>query len=121
MQYESVVRRQSGEYPEVWFTIRRMSFGRRLELAKEIRELSRRMEFAAAGGTPGDEMEAAILSGEIEGLYLRWGLVAVEGLAVDGGSASPDLLLEKGPEALTREILLAIQAECGLSDDERKN
>lgn len=121
MEYESVVKRQSEAIPGVWYTMRRMSFGRRMELAMEIRELSRRMEFAGAGASAGDEMEAAILAAEIEQLYLRWGLVKVEGLVVDGAAASPELLLERGPEELTREILRGIQSECGLSEEERKN
>ncbi|MGH9622868.1 MAG: hypothetical protein ACRD4G_00845 [Bryobacteraceae bacterium] len=57
----------------------------------------------------------------VERLYLEWGLAEIEGLAIDGTSATPALLIEKGPEPLTREILASIQAELGLSEDERKN
>jgi len=121
MHYESVLKQRSESFPEISYTVRKISFGGRLELAKDIRELSRRMEFAAAGKEASDEMDASILAAEIERLYLRWGLVSLEGLAVDGGPASPDLLVERGPESLTREIIRAIQAECGLSEEERKN
>ena len=121
MHYESVLKQRSEAFPEVSYTVRKISFGRRLELAKEIRELSRRMEFAAAGKEASDEMDASILSAEIERLYIRWELVSLEGLAVDGAAASHDLMLEQGPETLTQEILRVIQAQCGLSEEERKN
>src|SRR6266852_5414626 len=85
MHYESVLKRRSESFPEISYTVRKISFGGRLELAKDIRELSRRMEFAAAGQEASDEMDASILAAEIERLYVRWGLVSLEGLAVDGG------------------------------------
>jgi hypothetical protein len=54
-------------------------------------------------------------------LYLRWGLVALEGLEVDGLEASTDALIEAGPELLCREIVAAIKRESSLSEEERKN
>jgi hypothetical protein len=54
-------------------------------------------------------------------LYLTWGLVRVEGLEVDGATATPESLLDEGPEDLCREAITAIKAECGLTDAERKN
>ena len=68
-----------------------------------------------------EKIEAALLRAEVERLYLTWGLVKVEGLEVDGATATPESLLNEGPEDLCREAIRAIKAECGLTDAERKN
>jgi len=98
-----------------------MSFGRRTELLRRIRELTKKMEFLDAGQDLGDRAEAALLGREADRTYLEWGLVEVEGLEIDGQPAVPESLIANGPEDLCREILRAIQAECGLSAEERKN
>jgi len=54
-------------------------------------------------------------------VYLAWGLVYVGGLSLAGEPATPESLVERGPEALVHEALAAIKAECGLSETERKN
>jgi len=107
--------------PGVSFVLARMSFGRRMELMKQIRELVRRVEFHEAGQDAKDRMEAAVLSAEIDRLYVLWGVKEVRGLAVDGEPATGQSLLEAGPEDLFREALAAVRGECGLSDEERKN
>jgi len=119
--YESVVEVESKIVPGVRFTVARMSFGRRVELMRRVRELGRRMEFLEAGEQPGEKMEAGLLQAEIDRLYVAWGLRAVSGLVLDGGQASPELLVEAGPEELFREALAAVRAETGLTDEERKN
>ena len=121
MTYESVVEVESKGAPGVRFTVARMSFGRRMELMRQVRELSRRMEFLEAGQQPGEKMDAALLRVEIDRLYLAWGLRAISGLVLDGGQASPSLLADAGPEELFREALAAVRAETGLTDEERKN
>ena len=121
MEYQSVVRKPSAALLGVEFELARMSFGRRLELMKQVRELSQRREFHQAGETPADRMEAALLSMEIDRLYWQWGLRAVHGLQLDGVPATVEGLWATGPEALSREILEAIRAEAGLTETERKN
>ncbi len=121
MQYESIIEVTSTWAPTVLFRIERMSFGRRLELTRQVRGLLARHEFHAGGDTPLDRVEASALSMEIDRLYWDWGLVGVEGLAIDHTLATKETLLERGPEALVREILNAIKRECGLNEDERKN
>ena len=116
---ETVV--DSGAVPGVRFTIAKMSFGRRVELMRRVRELARRTEFLAASEDLNDKMDAALLQAEIERVYVRWGVKKVSGLAVDGVVAGPDLLAEAGPEALFREALAAVRRETGLSEEERKN
>lgn len=108
-------------FPGVCFTIVRMSFGRRVELVRQIRELAGKVEFLEAGKDAGEKIEAALLASEIDRLYLLWGLVKIEGLELDGQAATPETLVRAGPECLCREILAAVKGELGLSEDERKN
>jgi hypothetical protein len=116
---ESVV--ESRTAPGVRFTIAKMSFGRRVELMRRVRELARRTEFLAASGEAGAKMDSALLHAEIERLYVMWGVKAVSGLAVDGSIAGPELLADAGPEELFREAVAAVRRETGLNEEERKN
>ena len=116
---ESVV--ESRAVAGVRFTIAKMSFGRRVELMRRIRDLARRMEFLSASGDQGDKMDGALLHAEIERLYVEWGVKAISGLMVDAREAGPELLAEAGPEELFREALAAVRRETGLSEEERKN
>jgi hypothetical protein len=121
MEYESTKTCQSETMPGVSFTIYRMSFGRRIELTKRIRELGQKLEFLEAGSDVRDKIEAALLGQQIDRLYLEWGLREISGLVIDGRPAGPTELIESGPEELCREIVSAIKAECGLTEGERKN
>jgi len=121
VSYESVVKIHSKALPGVVFAINRISFGRRMELSRRVREISQRGEFLEAGSQLQEKIEASILAQEVDALYLRWALVELEGLTIDGEPAGVEQLLEKGPEELTREIVAAIKEQCGLSDAERKN
>jgi len=116
---ETVV--ESQVVPGVTFTIVKMSFARRVELVRRVRELARRTEFLAASGDAGDQMDAVLLGAEIERMYVAWGVKAVAGLVVDNRAAGPELLAEAGPEELFREALAAVRRETGLSEEERKN
>lgn len=121
MTYESVTVVESRTSPGVTFTVAKMSYGRRIELMRRIRELARQMEFLEAGQDPGEKMDAALLSAEISRLYLTWGLRAISGLVLDGAAATPETLAEIGPEEIFREALAAVQGQTGLSESERKN
>lgn len=120
-QYESVISIESKAVPGVRFAIHRISFGRRMELSRRVRELSRKAEFLEAGTEMHEKIEAGILAQEIDAMYLHWGLCSIEGLIIDGEPATAARLLEKGPEDLTREVVNAIKEQCGLSEPERKN
>lgn len=120
MNYESVVEHPSTTVPGVSLIIAKISFGRRVELARKVRELAVRHDFLTAG-SGAEKMEAALVNAEIERLYVRWGLIEVRGLAIDGEPATPDSLMSKGPEALFREAARMVADECGLTDEERKN
>ena len=105
----------------VTFSIVRMSFGRRLELAKQLRSVCSRLEHANAGTSLDDRLEAALLAGDIDRMYIEWGLVRVDGLEIDGEPVTPSSLSDKAPEPFCREVLAAIKAECWLGEEERKN
>lgn len=122
MNYESRLTVESKVCRGVRFQIQRMSFGRRLELTRQVRQLLGRLEFLTAGEQgPAEEAERALLAAEIDQQYLRWGLSAIEGLEIDGKAATAESLIEAGPEDLVLETLGLIRAEAGLSEEERKN
>jgi hypothetical protein len=121
MTYESVVLVESQAGPGVTFTVQKMSYSRRADLMRRIRDLARRQEFLRASDQPGDKMDAALIETEINRVYLEWGLKSVSGLTVDGQEATPELLAESGPEDLFREALEAVRRQMGLSEEERKN
>ncbi len=112
---------QSEILPGVEFVIARMTFGRRVELMKRVRDLAVRLEYFEAGREEKNRMEASLLGAEIDRLYMEWGVEEVRGLELDGQPATPASLIDSGPEDLFREALAAVKAECGLSDTERKN
>jgi len=107
--------------PGVELVIFRMTFGRRLELMKSVRDLAARIEYFEAGRDEKNRMEASLLGAQMDRVYLAGGLEEVRGLTVDGAAATPETLVERGPELVVHEALAAIKAECGLSEAERKN
>lgn len=107
--------------PGVEFVIVRMTFGRRLELMKRVRDLAVRIEYFEAARDEKNRMESSLLGAEMDRLYLAWGLEEIRGLEIDSAAATPESFAELGPEPLVYEALAAIRAECGLSEAERKN
>ena len=123
MNHESCTRIESRGRPGVAFVISRMSFERRMDLIRRIRELSLKCEFFEAGVSAEDKLQSVLLSGEIDRLYVSWGLRELVGLDVDGVPATPELLASAGPEDLFQEALAAIKSahskEC--EDEARAN
>ena len=120
-EYVSCIECESVVVLGVRYRLARMSFSRRLDLVRRVREVAQRIEFLDAGSETRDRIESSMLGAEIDRMYLEWGLQSVEGLSIDGEAATPSSLIEKGPEALAREIVERIRSECHLSEDERKN
>jgi len=105
----------------VEFVITRMTFGRRLELMKRVRDLAVRLEYFEAGREEKNRIEASLVGAQIDRLYVEWGVERILGLEIDGEPATPLSLIDSGPEDLFREALEAVRAECGLNEQERKN
>ena len=120
-EWNSHVTVRSASHPGVEFVIARMTFGRRLELMRRVRDLATRIEYFEAGHDAKNGMESSLLSAEVDRLYLLWGLEEVKGLELDGAPATAERLIDAGPEELFVEALTAVKAECGLSETERKN
>jgi hypothetical protein len=121
MTYDSADLVESVIATGVSYLITKMSFSRRMDLMRRVRELARRAEFLEAGRDPGEQMDAALLHAEIDRLYLTWGLREVMGLDLDGKPATPESLADSGPEELFREALAAVRAAAGLTAAQRKN
>jgi len=119
--YDSALWFDAESVAGVRYAIARLTFGRRLELARRIREIGRKAEFLAAGTDAREKLEAAVVGAEVDRAYLEWGLLAVEGLTIDGEAATPQAVVDRGPLELATEILGRVKAECGLSEAERKN
>jgi hypothetical protein len=118
--YSSLAWCESQTIPGVRFAIKQISLASRLELTGQLRELTLRYDFLNAGETS-DQLEATMSDLLVRKLYVEWGLAEIQGLTIDGVAATPALLIRKGPETLTGEIITAIRDEIELSDDERKN
>ncbi len=118
--YQSLLWHQSAACKGVRFATRRISLAGRIELTKQIRELTCRNEYLA-GGDRADQLESAL--GELlsRSVYIQWGLAEIQGLSIDGASATPESLIDKGPESLCNEALNAILSDLHLSEAETKN
>ncbi len=118
--YSSLLWHESRVMPGVRYAIRRVSLSQRIELTQRVRELSSRHEFLKAGDTS-DEVDAALSDLLVRRLYLEWGLEELSGLSIDEEAVTTAALIDRGPEALSDEIIASIQGEIGLSEEERKN
>jgi len=119
--YESECLVESRAMPGVKYRIRKISFERRMELMRRIRDLARRAEFLAASLDTSDKMDAALALAEIDRVYVLWGVESIQGLMVNGRDADAHLLAAEGPEELFRELLGAVRRATGLDGEERKN
>ncbi len=121
MNYRSTCAIQSEKFPGVAYTLRRVSLGARVELTEKLSDLARKVQFHRAGASAADQATASHLCSKADEIYLRWGLVSVSGLEINGEPATVESLIERGPDELVQGILERIRAECGLSAAERKN
>lgn len=119
--YSSETTFESTILPPVRYVLYRMSAARRLDLVGRLGELATQLEMLRASEAVDDRVQAEALRIRIDREYLLWGLKELRGLDVDGVPADAESLFERGPEALTREILGRIRQECELSGEERKN
>lgn len=120
-RYESSAWVESTTHAGVRYRIAKMSVGRRIELARRIRDAGRKLEFLEASSDLREKLDGAVVKAEIDRAYLLWGLEEIEGLEIDGERATAESVVERGPADLAEEILGSIRRECGLSESERKN
>jgi len=118
--YSSLIWHESHALRGVRFAIRRVSLAQRIELAKNARELALKYEFLKSGDTE-QQLEASFADLLARKLYLEWAVARLEGLCIDGEPGTIRMLIEKGPEELSDEIVNTIRRELVLSDEERKN
>jgi hypothetical protein len=104
----------------VRFSVREPSLAQRIELTRRLHELTMRNDFLRDGNEL-QQLELTLAELLVQKALIEWGLVAIEGLTIDGKQANPGLLVEAGPEELVAEIAAAIKHECGLNEEERKN
>src|SRR2546425_10917686 len=103
MNYSTSLEFESLAIPGVKFRLRRVSFGRRLELARVLGDRLEAIEkLALEPESPARAAQTALLAAEIDAGHLRWGLAAIEGLQIDGAPATVDSLIEAGPQALVQ-------------------
>ena len=121
MHYESYLTVESHTCLGVRFRVRRLSLARRMELVRLIRETGERLAFHMAGDSVVDAAHAAEIRARMDALYIRWGLDEISGITIDGEPVTLDNLLDRGPDALAREIVESIKGELFLDEDERKN
>ncbi len=121
MDYESYKTVESRACRGVRFRVRRLSLTRRMELVGLIRETGETLAFHMAGDSVVDAAQAAGIRARMDALYIRWGLEEISGMTVDGEPIGLENLLERGPDALAREIVEAIKSELFLDEEERKN
>ena len=118
--YSSLIWRESVTFVGVRFATRRTSLAQKIELTRQVRELTLRNDFLRGGDTA-DQLQAALGDLLSRRLFVEWGLAQIDGLTIDGTQATPELLIQKGPDELTEEIANAIISDLQLSEDERKN
>src|SRR5689334_161924 len=119
-RYASVDWHDSRVLPGVRYAIRKISLGQRIELNKKARELTQRYDFLKSGNSE-EQLDAGLSELLVEKLYLEWGLVEIQGLHIDNVPATTELLIDRGPETLAKEILADVHAQLTLSEEDRKN
>jgi hypothetical protein len=97
-----------------------MTLAQRIELTKRVRELTLKNDFLRSG-TPCDQLDAVLGDLLARRVYLEWGLSKVQGLRIDDEDATPEMLIEQGPETLADEAARFIVAELHLNEEETKN
>lgn len=121
LEYLSTEWVESTVMPGVKYLVRRVSLALRAEITRRVRKLLSELEYREGGDGLEDRLVAAMVAAQVDLTYLDWGLARIEGLEIDGQTATIQTLLERGPEALSREIAKVIRDRCHVTEPERKN
>ncbi len=98
-----------------------MTFGRRMELLRRVGDLTKKAACLGAGTQAEDGLAAAYEKQMADRMVLEWAIQSVSALTIDGQEATPELLIEHGPEEVTTEVLGVVERMLGLTESERKN
>lgn len=120
MNFETSYWADSDACAGVRYRVRRLSFGSRVFLMRELHSLAARREHARSLPDQA-QVEEAMLTADIQETYLRVGLSEVSGLEIDGKSPTADEFVRDGPEELVSEALHHVVREFGLTEQEEKN
>lgn len=139
-QYASSFEVPSKAIEGVSFSLRKMSEARRIDFRLRTAEAQAKLRAltmeatslqaqARTDSSPAliDRIEdvseriTAVVSGEINPAYVRWGLKSISGIEIDGEPATVESLIDAGPSDLFAEICGIIQASSGMTDEEIKN
>lgn len=122
------------DFKGVAFTIHQFTEGKRLKIRLAMAETNARIRDLMVAKLDADTLpeaeRPAVLAGVVADLqeliedrinpaWVRNLLVGIHGLTIKGKPATPETLIESGPPALYREIVQAIRAAAGLSEQER--
>jgi hypothetical protein len=134
LNFETKVRIESDKLPGVAFTVRRLSKIQRdkitlaalqdqLRVSDLWEQLQKKLEDkdAASEAVRLDAEIGVITSANLKPMYIRAGLVSIEGVQYGGKPATTDLLIENGPDELVDEIWLAINAHAKLTMEQQGN
>src|SRR6185312_8950064 len=111
-RFESARWIESEQIRGVRFSVREPSLGNRIDLTRKLHDLTARNEFLA-GGRELEQLELVLADLLVQKALIEWGLIAIEGLRIDGAIPTTDRLIETGPEKLVAEIAAVIRAKCG--------
>src|SRR2546425_2110033 len=121
MNHESTFIYESGWAAGVHVRLRKTTFGRRLELLRKVGDLYKRAAAQQAGTSEAEQLSAEYDKFSADRILLEWAIQSVSGLRIDGQTATPELLIDSGPEELVEELLGIVQKQLGLTDAEIKN
>lgn len=121
MNYKSTLLKESQVFPGVRYEIKRPSLSGRLALLRLVRTEGHSLPFHSSSEEVADQLRSKELLTTIDSIYIRWALIRIDDFLIDNQPADCELLIEKGPESLSREIAECIREECFLSGEERKN
>lgn len=133
---KSVETHDSKKVTGVSFQIKRVTEPLRLELRnaiadpiRKVQDIGEQLEQLQEDKTPEGKAKRDELYKEIERItdmemnpeWLKWGLVGISELDVDGVDITPENLREKGPQGLYAEILSTLKERTNLGGEEVKN
>lgn len=143
MDFSTTITHESQTAPGVTFTVRRLNLiaraareskmlparARYSDIFDRIRTLAADPDASELRAAPGRDGEFNLAwaelihleNSEIRPAYIRAGLVAVEGMTIDGAPVTVETFLNGAPDALLVEAFVACRNASDLTEEQRKN